>query len=131
MLLTAVPFSVVGALCDLAGAPHPPPRRPPAGGPPPPPFSKNQATPPPGRAGDLGGRGNWGGPGWGAGGGRALAPPPPARIPWAALGVTRGGGVPGGSARVLPVARPPPPHSRDPPGTATLLALPLDQPQAL
>ena len=45
--------------------------------------------------------------------------------------VTRRKGVPGRYARVLSVDRPPPPHSTDPTGTATLLALPLDPPQGL
>ena len=64
---------------------------------------------------------------WGTG--RFAAPPAPIHL--VTFEVTRRKGFPGRYARVLSVDRPPPPHSTDRVGTATLLALPLDPPRAV
>lgn len=57
---------------------------------------------------------------WGTG--RFVAPPEPIQL--VTFEVTRRKGAPGTYSRVPSVDRPPPPHSTDPAGTATLLALP-------
>jgi uncharacterized UPF0146 family protein len=64
---------------------------------------------------------------WGTG--RFAAPPAPIHL--VTFEVAHRKGFPGRYARVLSVDRPAPRHSTDRVGTATLLALPLDPPQAV